>query len=134
VREQRELRLAADPDGARSAAEATRALLAGCDPLDANACELAVMEACANVVEHAYGGAGGPLRVVLRRGRGRFSAAVCDMGPPFAGGDSGAGLPAADAEGGRGLVLLGLCMHRHGWRRVDSENRLLMSRALPEAA
>jgi anti-sigma regulatory factor (Ser/Thr protein kinase) len=133
VREQRELRLAADPDGARSAAEATRALLAGCDPLDANACELAVMEACANVVEHAYGGAGGPLRVVLRRRPGRFSAAVCDMGPPFAG-DHDADLPPASAEGGRGLVLLGLCMHRHGWRRVDAENRLLMSRTLPEAA
>jgi anti-sigma regulatory factor (Ser/Thr protein kinase) len=133
VTEERELQLVADADGARSAAEATRALLAACDPLEANACELAVMEACANVVEHAYGGAGGPLRVVLRLRPGRFSAAVCDQGPPFEG-DRDADLPAADAEGGRGLVLLGLCMHRHEWRRVDEENRLLMSRNLPEAA
>jgi anti-sigma regulatory factor (Ser/Thr protein kinase) len=128
MRVEQELRLLADPDGARAASVAVQAMLEKMDALAAHACELAVMEACANVVDHAYSGQGGPLRVVLRVGSGRFSAAVCDEGPPFVGGP--AVLPHATAGSGRGLVLLDICMDRFGWRRVGRENRLLMSRTL----
>jgi anti-sigma regulatory factor (Ser/Thr protein kinase) len=126
---EKELRLFADPDGARAASVAARAMLEASDAVAANACELAVMEACANVVEHAYAGQGGPLRVVLRVRAGRFSAAICDEGPPFVG-ETGAALPHATAGSGRGLVLLDVCMDRCAWRRVGRENRLLMSRSL----
>lgn len=127
---EQELRLLADPDGARAAAVAVREMLDAVDDVVANACELAVMEACANVVEHAYAGQGGPLRVVLRLRVGRFSAAICDEGPPFASPEGSASLPHTTAESGRGLLLLQACMDRHAWRRVGPENRLLMSRTL----
>ena len=134
MRTQRELRLRADADGARDAARAVRELLAAVDPIVAGACELAVMEACANVVEHAYGHAGGTLRVVLRVSRVRFSAAVCDSGRWFDPSGATTALPPATSEDGRGLALLELCMDRLQWRRVEDENRLLMARSLGEAA
>jgi anti-sigma regulatory factor (Ser/Thr protein kinase) len=134
LRTERQLHLPANADGARHAALAARDLLTRVDPALAMACELAVMEACANVVEHAYGNRGGSLRVVLRLGSGSFSAAVCDEGTPFDGTALGSDLPAAGHEGGRGLALLQSCMDRLEWRRVDGENRLLMTRSLMDAA
>jgi anti-sigma regulatory factor (Ser/Thr protein kinase) len=129
-----ELHLVADADGARAAALAVRGMLERVDPLVAGACELAVIEACANVVVHAYGGEGGELRVILRLRNERFSAAVCDAGPPFDATRTAESLSHETAEGGRGLALLGMCMDRLDWRRVDGENRLLMTRSLREAA
>ena len=134
MRAERELRLPADADGARDAALAVRSLLAAVDPVVAGACELAVMEACANVVEHAYGDAGGTLRVVLRLNPSRFCAAVCDSGRVFDASGVARVLPEQTSEGGRGLALLELCMDRLEWRRVEGENRLLMVRSLGEAA
>jgi serine/threonine-protein kinase RsbW len=132
--QERRLALAADPDGARDAAVATRSLLDGYHPDVVNACELAVAEACANVVEHAYAGSGGSLRVVLRIRSGRFAAAICDTGPPFDGAAHPVTHPHPTAPSGRGLALLGLLMDRHQWRRVQDENRLLMVRDLDREA
>ena len=123
----------ADPDGARDAALAVRDLLASVDPAVAGACEIAVMEACANVVEHAYRQPGGSFRVVLRLSRARFSAAVCDAGQPFDASGLSYALPGETSEGGRGLALLDRCMDRLEWRRVEGENRLLMTRSLAAA-
>lgn len=134
MRTERELHLPANADGARHAARAARDLLTRVDPELAVVCELAVMEACANVVEHAYGNRGGALRVVLRLGPGSFSAAVCDEGAPFDGAALGPELPDPAAEDGRGFPLLHGCMDRLEWRRVDGENRLLMTRSLMDAA
>jgi serine/threonine-protein kinase RsbW len=134
MKTERQLHLSATADGARHAALATRDLLTRVDPALAMVCELAVMEACANVVEHAYGNRGGALRVVLRLGPASFSAAICDEGAPFDGATQDVALPEPAAEGGRGLALLHTCMDRLEWRRVDGENRLLMTRSLMEAA
>jgi serine/threonine-protein kinase RsbW len=133
VRTERQLHLSATADGARHAALAARELLHRVDPDLAVVCELAVMEACANVVEHAYGNRGGSLRVVLRLSPGSFSAAVCDEGTPFDG-TLGTALPEPTADGGRGIALLHRCMDRLEWRRADGENRLLMTRSLADAA
>jgi anti-sigma regulatory factor (Ser/Thr protein kinase) len=134
VRTERQLHLSANADGARHAALAARDLLTRVDPSLAMACELAVMEACANVVEHAYGNRGGSLRVVLRLGPASFSVAVCDEGAPFDGATVGSERPEISSEGGRGIALLHTCMDRLEWRRVDGENRLLMTRSLQDAA
>lgn len=129
MRVERTLHLRADADGARDASVAVRDLLAQADPDVALQCELAVCEACANVAEHGYAGEAGPMRLVLRVGGGVFGAAVCDEAPAFDG-PANVDMPGKTAEGGRGLALLELCMHRLIRRRVDGENRLLMVRSL----
>lgn len=127
------LDLTADADGARRAAEAARELLAGAGDEGAFACELAVAEACANVVEHSGGRAPG-LRVVLRRRGSRFSAAVCDRAPDAFRPSPGAVLPPPEAESGRGLALMETCMDRIARVRRGGENRLLMARRLAPGA
>jgi serine/threonine-protein kinase RsbW len=47
------------------------------------ACELATDEACTNVIEHAYGGAGGEIRISCSRNDDRFVVRVHDRGQPF---------------------------------------------------
>lgn len=133
MRAERRLHLAADADGARRAAECAHDLLQGAEDAGAFACELAVAEACANVVEHAYGRRGGLLAVVLRLRPGWFSAAICDEGPPFGAG-APTDMPEAGDEGGRGLPLMAMCMDRMATRRDGDENRLLMVRRLDRAA
>lgn len=131
---ERRLSLTADADRARRTAECTRVLLTGATREAAFACELAVAEACANVVEHAYGGVrAGVLDVVLRHRPGWFSAAPCDEGARLHRAPRAA-LPEAWDECGRGLPLMAACMDRMTGRRVDGENRLLMVRRLDGAA
>ena len=132
MKQERRLDLSASADGARVAAESVRDLFNGAGSEAAFACELAVAEASANVVEHAFEEDGGERRqftLVLRLSRGRFAAAVCDRGRPFAPG-SDPSLPAPGADSGRGLALLAGCMERVRFRRVEDENRLLMARRL----
>ena len=124
------LDLTPDADGARAAAESARDMLLDVDPESAFACELSVAEACANVVEHA---GSRRLRVVLRRGPSRFSAAVCDEGEPFQP-DAAPGFPPPEAARGRGIALMAACMDRIRVARRGSENRLLMSRRLAPPA
>lgn len=123
---ERVLDLAPDADGARTAAQAVRAMVEDADPEAAFACELSVAEACANVVEHS---SSGRLRVVIRRADARFSVAVCDRGDPFLPGAS-PGVPPPEARRGRGIALMAQCMDRVRVVRADGENRLLMARRL----
>jgi serine/threonine-protein kinase RsbW len=127
VRDERRLELPADSDGARIAAECVRDLLVAVDPAAAFRCELAVAEAAANVVEHAYEGRpGGRFTLVARLGGNRFSAAICDNGRAFVPSLS-AGLPPPEAEGSRGIPLMISVMERLRFLRVDGENRVLMA-------
>ena len=122
------LEFAADPAGADEAARRVVGLLECVTPDVAFACELAVAEACANIARHGFAGRAGTMRVVARASDGRLAVAICDRAPAFAG--SAPPMPAADAEGGRGLPLLAACMDRVRWHRTDGENRLLMARRL----
>jgi anti-sigma regulatory factor (Ser/Thr protein kinase) len=119
--------LSADSAGARVAAQSVRDLFNRAGHDAAFACELAVAEASANVVEHAVEDDAQSFSLVLRLGRGRFVAAVCDRGRPFAP-DMLPDVPPAGVDSGRGLALLGSCMERVRFRRVGDENRLLMAR------
>lgn len=120
------LELAPDPDGARTAAEAARAMLRDVDPESAFACELSLAEACANVVEHS---GSERLRVVIRRSDAFFCVAVCDEGEPFTPG-AAPGFPPPEARSGRGIALMAACMDRIRVVRADGENRLLMARRI----
>lgn len=122
------LDLAADPAGVDEAARQVVALLERVPPDVAFACELAVAEACANIVRHGFAGGHGRMRVVARAGNARLAVAICDRAPEFAG--SAPPMPPAEVERGRGLPLLAACMDRVRWYRTDGENRLLMARRL----
>jgi len=126
VIDRRHLDLAADADGARTAAETARGMLHDVDPESAFACELSLAEACANVVEHS---GPGRLRVVIRRSDAVFSVAVCDQGEPFTP-DAAPGFPPPEARRGRGIALMAACMDRIQVVRADGENRLLMARRI----
>jgi serine/threonine-protein kinase RsbW len=55
----------------------------GLDTEMANRLELAVEEWVVNVCEHAYGGRGGTIEVVLRKERGQLFVEITDEGTPF---------------------------------------------------
>lgn len=120
------LTLAANAEGARTAALSVRGMLSGMSEADALACELAMAEAAANVASHAR--TAGVFTMVARTGNGRFSAAVCHRGPKT--GPARAEMPTADAEGGRGLALITACMERVHHVHGNGESCVLMARRL----
>lgn len=126
MRREVSLDLPIDADAVRAVGEAARDLLSGAADELTFACELSVVEACANVVEHTSSGS---LRVVLRRSAGAFSAAVCDHGAPFTP-PADPRMPPPESEGGRGVALMAACMDRLRVVRVAGENRLLMTRRI----
>ncbi|MEW5773202.1 MAG: SpoIIE family protein phosphatase [Thermodesulfobacteriota bacterium] len=73
---------------------------------------LALSEACANVVEHAYPqGEPGDLEILLRVIPGdRVEAEVRDFGPGFALDPAVLGAPQPDAESGRGMYIISRLM------------------------
>jgi anti-sigma regulatory factor (Ser/Thr protein kinase) len=122
------LELSADPAGVAEAARRVVALLERVPPDVVFACELAVVEACANIAHHGFGDRCGRMRVVARASPVRLAVAICDTAPEFAGTERP--MPSSDAESGRGLALVAACMDRVRWERTDGENRLLMARRL----
>ncbi len=56
---------------------------AGLSPARAVQLELALEEALANVVHHAYGDDGGPLDLMWEGANGVFTVEIADDGPPF---------------------------------------------------
>ncbi len=65
--------------------------------------KLAVTEACANAVDHAYGGAGGTIDVVLELSADRIAFEIVDTGMGFAPGPRVAG---ETGESGFGLTIV----------------------------
>jgi len=82
-----DLRLPAEADSLPVVRQALRSLgeAAGADRDSLEDAELAVTEACANVVEHAYGNAGGELTVALRPSRAEMLVTVRDSGRGLSG-------------------------------------------------
>lgn len=92
------------------------------------AVELALVEACANVVRYAYGDAGGALEVrvaVLSGTLVRFQ--VVDSGRPFDPPERW-GLPEETASSGRGLFLIHTLMDRVHYGRMDGVNVLTLEK------
>lgn len=85
------------------------ASLLGADDEAVESVKLAVHEAAANVVEHAYGLSGGTLEVEARSESGALSVLVADTTTTVLANSNGKSphLPAETAENGRGLPLIG---------------------------
>ncbi|TNC29687.1 ATP-binding SpoIIE family protein phosphatase [Amycolatopsis alkalitolerans] len=84
---------------------------------------LAAGEACTNSVEHAYGPAGGDVRVRLERLRGEVVITVRD---------SGRWRPARGKNRGRGLTLMGKCGDVHVERGTEGTTVVIRRRLWPE--
>lgn len=86
--------------------------------------DLALTEACANVVEHAYPpGQPGDLEILLRLVRGEdVQVEVRDFGPGFSLDAKVPGAPAQDAESGRGVYIISRLMDEMAVRRDGEAN------------
>jgi len=105
-------------------------VLHGLSDMAAESCELVLAEAMNNIVEHAYPGQGGPLRLTLLRDGDRVTCRLLDHGRPMPGlrlppgalpetGDS-------PAEGGYGWFLIHRLTERLVYRRAGRMNLLLL--------
>ena len=96
---------------------------------------LALEEAVANVVNHAFVGLPPPHRieVVLDLGDGRVVAEIIDNGhafDPSAAPEPDLSLPLAERDpGGLGILLIHRMMDRVDYRRADGRNRLRLEKS-----
>lgn len=117
------LSLPAEDDSLPVVRQALRSLgeMVGAEPEALEDAELAVTEACANVIEHAYPGAGGGVEVTLCPGAGGIEVSVRDFGR---------GMPdaseLADRASGYGLALIGGIASRLDVRHDDGGTELAM--------
>lgn len=98
------------------------------------ACQLAVTEACENIIHHGYGREGaGDIRVVVDATPGELTVELLDNAPPFN--------PAAKPPdrtwteqdppvGGLGLIIIHRVMDEVKYRRRGRQNRLLLRKRL----
>ena len=105
-------------------------VMRGLSPDAAECCELVLAEAMNNIVEHAYAGADGALRLTLLRGRHRMICRLLDRGRALPGLTLPRGcLPDqidSLAEGGYGWFLIHSLSQRLHYRRADDMNRLII--------
>lgn len=88
--------------------------------------QVAVAEACANVVRHAEGS--DAYRVDLRVANEQCVVEVLDFGPGFAPGEAGGTEPDPEEESGRGLALMRALTDEVAFDHVDSAMRVRLSR------
>jgi len=110
------------------------AMDAGFDEPTSYACQLAVAEACENIVKHGYGtGRPGEICVEVVSSRGQLTIRLEDTGPPF----NAARRPRPPADdqadppvGGLGLVIIHRVMDRVTYLRRTGVNRLTMRKRM----
>lgn len=129
-----DLRFEADPFAVRTALR--RALARFSDRIGAQAAgtlELALAEALNNVVEHAYDGKGGSIRLTIKAEPAGLYCEVKDFGRALPGGVPPRAGPGADPrttrtealrEGGWGWHIVESLTQDLGYQRTGDENRL----------
>ncbi len=101
---------------------------AGFDEKESYACQLAVTEACENIILHGYQGANGEkITVKIKTRPGDLMIKIIDQAPPF---NPAEPLPEKTASpddppiGGLGLVILNKVMDEVEYKRTQSGNTL----------
>lgn len=111
---------------------------AGFDDRTAYACQLAVSEACENIVVHGYGRqAEGTIRANLESEPGNLRIHLTDRAPPFNPAQVQAGPPVPPEDppaGGLGLYILHRVMDEVAYERNAGENRLTLRKSVPALA
>lgn len=107
---------------------------AGFDELTSYTCQLAVGEACENIIKHGYGeDHTGPIRVVIRTTPGEIEVELFDDAPPFdpANASLTENWPLDDPPvGGLGLRIIYAVMDEVQYQRTDQENLLRMRKSI----
>ncbi len=101
--------------------------LAGLDAATRGAAEIVLAEVMNNIVEHAYGAGGGPIRLCMALRAEGLCCRIEDRGRPMPGGCLPAGQapdPAAGAEGGYGWFLIRTLAANLGYAREGGVNRI----------
>ncbi len=108
------------------------ALKAELDERAIYAVQMAVDEACSNIIEHAYGGEGkGDIQLECQLLPAGLQVTITDFGEPFA--PENIADPALDAplesraEGGLGLFLMRQLMDEIRFEFGDGQNKLMMT-------
>jgi anti-sigma regulatory factor (Ser/Thr protein kinase) len=109
---------------------------AGFDEPTSYACQLAVAEACENIVKHGYGsGQPGEICVEVVASLGQLTIRLEDSGPPFNAARRPKE-PECDQNdppvGGLGLVIIHRVMDRVTYLRRSGVNRLTMRKRMPQ--
>lgn len=107
---------------------------AGFDELSSYACQLAVGEACENIIKHGYGeDHTGPIRVVIRTTPGEIVVELSDDAPPFDPADAARAdnWPLDDPPvGGLGMKIIYTVMDEVQYQRADQKNLLRMRKSV----
>jgi anti-anti-sigma factor len=137
--EERHLRIAGVLDQVPTACDfaAEAAESAGLDERAVYHCQLAVDEACTNVIEHGYSvdGEHQVIDIVCRRDREKFTISILDDSPPFDPLDTEDPDLTAPLEqrevGGWGVYFIKKLMDEVQYKHEDNRNRLMMVKRLP---
>jgi serine/threonine-protein kinase RsbW len=109
------------------------ALQAGFNERAAYACQLAVSEACENIVLHGYGSSGeGTIRAEIEGHSDGLTVVLTDDAPPFNPAEAEAQAPEPREDppaGGLGLYILHRVMDEIHYERTADENRLTLRKA-----
>lgn len=121
------LELAADLSMVPGVATTLRQFLAaqGCAESEWRDCELALVEACNNAIQHATGQAARPIQVEAGCDREVIELRVIDHGTAFAW-PAQARLPSLESERGRGLYLIQRLMDQAQYRPGPQGNLLIL--------
>lgn len=108
------------------------ALAAGFDSRTSYACQLAVGEACENIIIHGYGEqSSGQIAVTVHSQPGELTVELADNAPPFNPAESQPGPPDPDSPrlGGLGLLIMHRVMDEIDYVRRSDGNTLTMRKA-----
>ena len=114
------------------------ALEAGFDESTSYACQLAVAEACENIIKHGYGTAQpGEIRVAVTSAPGDLTVRLEDSGSPFNPARRPTEQPWDENDppvGGLGLLIIHRVMDRVSYLRRAGVNRLTMRKHMPPSS
>ncbi len=108
------------------------AIAAGFDSRTSYACQLAVGEACENIIIHGYGKrASGQIAVTVHSVPGQLTVELADSAPPFNPAENQLGPPDPDNPrlGGLGLLIMHRVMDEIDYARRPDGNTLTMRKA-----
>ena len=99
-----------------------------------NDIELAITEACSNVVLHAYAGCESPgeVEISLFLDWNKIQIKICDWGRPFPGPTEEVFEFRPEDESGRGIYMISQLMDKYYFQTTSQKNKLILEKQLEE--